>query len=91
MIETQLVRRDGIRYELELRGVPILHRGEPHVLYIGRDITERHEAEQRRAELERQLRQAQRGQRMFSCCDAGRDDRLAEGDDDEQPETLGEM
>ncbi len=60
MIETQLVRRDGIRYELELRGVPILHRGEPHVLYIGRDITERHEAEQRRAELERQLRQAQK-------------------------------
>ena len=35
------VRRDGTRYELELRGVPILHRGQPHVLYIGRDITQR--------------------------------------------------
>jgi len=59
-LETQLVRRDGVCYELELRGVPILHRGEPHVLYIGRNIDERHQAEQRRAELERQLRQAQK-------------------------------
>jgi PAS domain S-box-containing protein len=38
-LETELVRRDGLRYALELRGVPIEHRGEPHVLYIGRDIT----------------------------------------------------
>ena len=38
-LETELVRRDGRRYALELRGVPIEHRGEPHVLYIGRDIT----------------------------------------------------
>ena len=40
-----LIRRDGARYELELRGVPIQHRGQPHVLYIGRDITERKRAE----------------------------------------------
>ncbi len=33
---------------------------QPHVLYIGRDITERRQAEDRRGELERQLRQAQK-------------------------------
>jgi PAS domain S-box-containing protein len=38
-LTTQLVRRDGERYDLELRAVPIQHRGQPHVLYIGRDIT----------------------------------------------------
>ena len=59
-LDTQLVRRDGHRYELELRGVPILHRGQPHVLYIGRDVTDRASAERRRNELERQLRQAQK-------------------------------
>ena len=59
-LETQLLRRDGHRFELELRGVPITHRGEPHVLYIGRDISDQVAAEARRAELERQLRQAQK-------------------------------
>ncbi len=44
-LEVPLIRRDGARYELELRGVPIQHRGQPHVLYIGRDITERKRAE----------------------------------------------
>ena len=43
-LETELVRRDGARYALELRGVPITHRGAPHVLYMGRDITERNAA-----------------------------------------------
>ena len=60
VLDTQLVRRDGARYDLELRGVPILHRGQPHVLYMGRDITGRREAERQRAELEGQLRQAQK-------------------------------
>ncbi len=44
-LEVPLVRRDGTRYELELRGVPIQHRGQPHVLYMGRDITEQKRAE----------------------------------------------
>jgi PAS domain S-box-containing protein len=44
-IEVPLVRRDGQRYELDLRGVPIRHRGQPHVLYMGRDVTERKRAE----------------------------------------------
>ena len=40
--------------------MPVRHRGELHVLYAARDITERREAEARREELERQLRQAQK-------------------------------
>ncbi len=52
-IETVRVRKDGGRTEVELRGVPIRHRGAPHVLYIGRDISERRT-------LEARLRQAQK-------------------------------
>ncbi len=42
VFETTLLRRDGARYDLELRGVPIQHRGAPHVLYMGRDVTDAH-------------------------------------------------
>ncbi len=45
-LETQLLHRDGSFRELELRGMPIRHRGVPHVLYAGRDITERKRAEE---------------------------------------------
>ncbi|WP_460890899.1 PAS domain S-box protein, partial [Ramlibacter alkalitolerans] len=55
-LETQLRRRDGSYYELELRGVPIQHRGQPHVLYIGRDITQAKRAEQARRASEEQYR-----------------------------------
>ena len=41
IFETQRVSKDGKSMEVELRGVPIQHRGAPHVLYIGRDISER--------------------------------------------------
>ena len=60
IFETQLVRRDGARYDLELRGVPIRHRGAPHVLYMGRDITARRRAEDQQRELQAQLRQVQK-------------------------------
>ena len=59
-LETTLVRRDGTRYDLELRGVPIQHRGAPHVLYMGRDVTARKQEEKKRHDLESQLRQAQK-------------------------------
>jgi PAS domain S-box-containing protein len=55
-LETQLLRRDGHCYELELRGVPILHRGAPHVLYIGRDITQSKLSERALRDSEEQYR-----------------------------------
>jgi PAS domain S-box-containing protein len=55
-LETQLLRRDGYSRELELRGVPILHRGQPHVLYIGRDITQAKLAERAQRDSEEQYR-----------------------------------
>ena len=55
-LETELVRRDGRRYALELRGVPIEHRGEPHVLYIGRDITVARRAQAALRDSEEQYR-----------------------------------
>lgn len=53
-------RKDGRTLQIEVRGTPVSYRGRPHVLYAVRDMTERHAAEQRRVELERQLRQAQK-------------------------------
>jgi PAS domain S-box-containing protein len=59
-LETQILGKNGRCAELELRGVPILHQGRPHVLYIGRDITARKQAEAERLALEAQLRQVQK-------------------------------
>ncbi len=49
-------RKDGSRFEIETRGVPIQHEGRPHVLYIGRDITARKGAEQLLRASEEQYR-----------------------------------
>jgi signal transduction histidine kinase len=46
--------------EVEVNAKPLMYRGEPHVLYAARDISERREAEARSAELQLQLRQAQK-------------------------------
>jgi PAS domain S-box-containing protein len=43
--ETDGTRPDGSKLVLEVRGVPMSYRGEPHVLYMGRDVTERRLAE----------------------------------------------
>ena len=56
MLETVRICKDGTRRDVELRGVPILHRGEPHVLYIGRDISERKRTEERLRASEEQYR-----------------------------------
>jgi PAS domain S-box-containing protein len=55
-LEVPFVRRDGTPYEIELRGVPIQQRGQPHVLYIGRDVTERKRAERALRSSEEQYR-----------------------------------
>ncbi len=53
-------RKNGSQFQIEVNAMPLLYRGEPHALYAARDISERREAETQRAELERQLRQAQK-------------------------------
>ena len=54
--ESHARRKDGSRFHIETRGVPIRHRGEPHVLYIGRDITERRIVEEALRTSEEQYR-----------------------------------
>jgi len=44
--ELEAIRKDGERIQTEVHAVPFRHRGEPHVLAIARDITERKRAEQ---------------------------------------------
>ena len=58
--ELESIRKDGRRILTEIHAVPFTHRGEPHVLVIGRDITDRRAGEDERARLEAQLRQAQK-------------------------------
>ena len=49
-------RKDGKSFHIEVRGVPIRHQGQPHVLYIGRDVTEAKAAERELRESEAQYR-----------------------------------
>jgi PAS domain S-box-containing protein len=52
--ELDALRKDGRRIVTELRTIPFLHQGEPHVLQIARDITEaRHAREELRDSEER--------------------------------------
>jgi PAS domain S-box-containing protein len=59
-LETEAARKDGTCFRIEVNAVPMAYKGKPHVLYIGRDITERIAADAERAQLEAQLRQAQK-------------------------------
>ncbi len=58
--ETEAVRKDGTRFDVEVRAAPIRYRGKPHVLAMARDVTARRRAEVERGQLEAQLRQAQK-------------------------------
>jgi PAS domain S-box-containing protein len=58
--EIETVRRSGERFPIEVRTIPIRYRGEPHVLAMIRDLTERRRVEIERTHLESQLRQAQK-------------------------------
>ncbi len=54
--ESEGVRKDGSRFDVDVHGVPIQHHGKPHVLYIGRDITVRKLADQALRASEEQYR-----------------------------------
>jgi len=53
-------RKDGTRLDVEMHAVPMPYRGRPHALGMARDITARKRADAERAQLEGQLRQAQK-------------------------------
>lgn len=49
-------RKDGVTIHVEVLATPFRHRGEPHVLAIARDITERRRAEEQLRAREEQYR-----------------------------------
>lgn len=58
--EARDLRKDGSAFDVEVSGVRLAFQGEPHLMAIVRDITERRRAESDRNRLEAQLRQAQK-------------------------------
>jgi PAS domain S-box-containing protein len=59
-LEAQTRSRDGSLLDVEVRAMPMLYRGRPHVLAIARNITSEKRAEAERTRFEAQLRQAQK-------------------------------
>src|SRR5215510_14381843 len=55
-VELDAVRKNGERFQVEVRTIPIRHRGEPHVLAIARDITGRKRADEALRASEEQYR-----------------------------------
>ncbi len=58
--ECTAIGADGQPVEIELRGARMYYQGRPHLLAIVRDIGARKRSEEERAQLESQLRQAQK-------------------------------
>jgi len=59
-IEMTAIRKNGERFLIEVRTIPVRYRGATHAITVARDITERKAAEAERARLEEQLLQAQK-------------------------------
>jgi PAS domain S-box-containing protein len=59
-IEITAIRKNGERFLIEVRTIPVRYRGATHAITVARDITERKAAEAERARLEEQVRQTQK-------------------------------
>jgi two-component system, cell cycle sensor histidine kinase and response regulator CckA len=59
-LEERLLRLDGTSFDAEVTAVPFIFEGRSGALVFVRDITRRKREEERRRELEQQLRQAQK-------------------------------
>ena len=68
MFEARARRKNGERFDIETRGVPIQHEGRPHVLYIGRDITARKSAEEFCARARSSTARSSTPPPTRSCC-----------------------
>jgi len=55
-VETVALRPDGSRFDADLRVIPVQYRGQPHVLSVVRDITERRVRERELQRSEARLR-----------------------------------
>ena len=55
-VEFESLRKNGERFLAEVATIPFLHRGEPHVLTMVRDITERRKGEERLRQSEERYR-----------------------------------
>ncbi len=53
------IRKDGSSFDMEVRGSALTHKGEPHLLAVVRDVTERRRAEEEIRAANRQLRAAE--------------------------------
>ncbi len=62
--DTSLLRRDGSRLEVEVRGTPLRYGSAPRTLVILTDVTARKRAEQQYAQLSRKVLQAQEEERL---------------------------
>jgi PAS domain S-box-containing protein len=55
-VELESMRRNGEGFTAEVTSIPFTHRGEPHVLAMVRDVTERRRAEERLRQSEERYR-----------------------------------
>ena len=59
-LEVAAIRKNGERFPIEVRTIPVRYRGATHAIIVVRDIAKQKAAESERIQLEAQLRQAQK-------------------------------
>jgi PAS domain S-box-containing protein len=65
--DIQTVRKDGSVMEIELHGIPMQYRGQPHVLTIARDVTDKKRAAEELTRQRESLHQRESSQPWARC------------------------